>query len=91
MARRRDDSVKAGCGIDGKLGENFTKGGSDPWNPPTLTDDLTDKGSGAYTRNDHAGLRQKLPAEAATRSRDIFDDVTANQPDSGNRAVKSRG
>jgi hypothetical protein len=28
--RRRNDSVKPGCGIDGTLGENFTKQRTDP-------------------------------------------------------------
>ncbi len=48
------------------------------------------RGVGVYTE-DESGLTNKLPYEQTANIRDIDADVKGNQPDSGNRAVRSRG
>jgi hypothetical protein len=71
------------------------------WDYPLLSDGdeglaVADKAA-KYTRNEDAGLCNKLPEEVragnnqAGVGRDIFDEVEANQPDDTNRAIKSRG
>jgi hypothetical protein len=83
FARKRDDSVKAGCGIDGQKGERFTKEHvSSTWNPPNPGDKISKPG-GAYTNNE-SGLRNKQPDDVSnTPARDLWDDVEKN---SGNGA-----
>lgn len=83
MRRARNDSVKPGCGIDGTEGENFTKRRTSPW-------DSNPRGNFGAGNNE-AGLRNKLPYEATTGSRDVFDDVENQSSDSGARIVRSRG
>jgi hypothetical protein len=90
--RKRNDSVKPGCGIDGAEGENFTKQRTDPWKSNPKDDYLSPQGAGKYQDADASFLRNKLPDEAtAPASRDIWDAVEGQSSDSGNRAVKSRG
>jgi hypothetical protein len=91
FARKRDDSVKPGCGIDGKGGERFTKEHvSSPWSPPATGDKIM-PGGGRYTDN-KSGLRNKQPDDVSnTPARDIWDVVESNQPDDGNRGLKPRG
>jgi hypothetical protein len=88
--RKRDNSVKDGCGIDGSKGQRFTKEYADsPWSPPEM-ERINPKGAGKYT-NDDSGLRNRRPYEATADSYDVFDEVEGQSSDSGNRAVKSRG
>jgi hypothetical protein len=89
--RRRDDSVKPGCGIDGTEGESFTRQRTDPWDSNPKGNRVP-YGAGKYTDNE-SGLRNKLPSDptGGAVSRDIFDDVEGQSSDSGNRAVRSRG
>jgi hypothetical protein len=83
FARKRDDSIKPGCGIDGTKGENFTKEHvSSPWSPPATGDKIMPSG-GRYTNNE-SGLRNKQPDDVSnTPARDILDNVERN---SGNGA-----
>jgi hypothetical protein len=83
FARKRDDSVKDGCGIDGTRGQDFTKKhASSPWSPPATGDKIM-PGGGRYTNNE-SGLRNKKPDDVSnTPARDIFDNVEKN---SGNGA-----
>jgi hypothetical protein len=89
--RKRNDSVKPGCGIDGTEGESFTKQRTDPWKSNPKDDYLSPQGAGAYQSGDADFLRNKLPDEAVNGSRDIWDAVEGQSSDSGNRAVRSRG
>jgi hypothetical protein len=91
--RKRNDSVKPGCGADGDLGSDFTKQHrTNPWKSNPKDDYLSPQGAGKYQDADASFLRNKLPDEAtAPTSRDIFDAVEGQSSDSGNRAVKSRG
>jgi hypothetical protein len=88
--RKRDDSVKPGRGIDGTEGEDFTKRRTSPWKSNPKGDYLSPQGAGAYQGSAYF-LNNKLPDEATASSREILSEVEANQPDSGNRAIKSRG
>jgi hypothetical protein len=90
--RKYNDSVKPGCGIDGSEGENFTRQhNSDLWNPPKLTDGLSD-GRGRYTDNQKILREKKYSAPNFDDSTYNIDAaVEANQPDSGNRGIKSSG
>jgi hypothetical protein len=88
MKRNRNDSVKPGCGIDGSGGENFTKNRQDPWSPPKMGgEDINPKGAGKYTSDD-SGLRNKLPDEATSNSRDIFDNVEKNSGEGKPAAIR---
>jgi hypothetical protein len=93
MIRKRNDSVKDGCGVDGSEGQNYTKiGRVSPWKSNPKDDYLSPQGAGKYQDADASFLRNKLPDEAAApASRDIWDAVEGQSSDSGNRAVKSRG
>jgi hypothetical protein len=89
FARKRDDSVKAGMGIDGQKGERFTKENvSSTWNPPNPGDKISKPG-GAYTSNDRL-LRNKQPDDVSnTPARDIFENVQKNSlDDKGTGPVK---
>jgi hypothetical protein len=90
MKRYRDDSVKPGRGIDGTLGENYSREHAvNPWNSNSKGNRVPD-GTGAYTSNDPI-LRNKLPAEIAdSDKRDIWDDVEG-QSGPNDRAIRSRG
>ena len=99
-SRRRNDSVKPGCGIDGSEGENFTKRGTDPWNSNPRGDYLSSRGAGAYQDKSASFLTNKMPDDdyenqgkynLAGGARDIFDAVEGQSSDDGNRAVRSRG
>jgi hypothetical protein len=87
--RKRDDSVKPGCGIDGAEGENFTKRGTDPWNS-NPAGNSNSASHGKYTNNDDAGLKERQPWEVGAKTRQILDEVEANDDDDGNRAIRSR-
>jgi hypothetical protein len=99
MIRKRNDTVKSGRGIDGDLGENYTKQHRvSPWSPPLIGgEDINPKGHGKYT-SDESGLRNK-PASAGTGgdgaglwgTHSVEDVVNENSSDDGNRALKSRG
>jgi hypothetical protein len=89
--RKRNDSVKPGCGIDGSEGENYTKGGKSPWNSNPGGNFVSPSGAGKYQDEDASFLRNKMPYEATEAARDIFNDVEGQSGDDGNRAVKSRG
>ena len=94
MIRKRSDNVKPGCGIDDDLGSDFTKkfnsyrGNYYQPDYPGGTKGGSESGShepanersqpGEYTSND-SGLRNVLDFQFSAESRDIFDDVTANQ------------
>jgi hypothetical protein len=82
MIRKRNDSVKSGCGIDGSKGENFSRQYDvDPWNPPKMGgEDINPKGTGRYTSND-PGLRNKAPGSGTGDTHDIFDNVCRNSLD----------
>ena len=82
-ARKRNDSIKPGMGIDGTKGESFTRQhNSTSWNPPDPSDKIMPSG-GRYTDN-RSGLRN-LPSEEvragnnqAGVGRDISGDVEKN-------------
>jgi hypothetical protein len=90
--RKRNDSPKHGMGIDGSLGERYSKTGAvDPWNSNPRGNFIS-KGNGAYQDADASFLRNVPPndgTEDFSDARDIFDAVEANQSDSGNRRIKS--
>lgn len=94
--RKRNDSVKPGKGIDGALGERYSKTGAvDPSNSNPRGNWISKSGVGAYQDKD-ASFLNRLPqanrSEAyADDARDILGEVEAQQSDSGNRAVRSRG
>jgi hypothetical protein len=59
--------------------------GPTSWDQPTLSDGdeglaVADKAA-KYTRNEDAGLRNKLPDDATAKSRDIYSDVCKNSLD----------
>jgi hypothetical protein len=98
--RKRNDSIKPGCGIDGTEGENFTKRRTDPWDSNPRGNYLSPKGAGVYQDKDASFLTNKNPNDdfeqqgkytLAGGARDIFDEVEGQSSDSGNRAVRSRG
>ena len=92
--RKRNDSPKSGCGIDGTLGETFSKRATSPWNSNPRGDYLSPSGAGKYQDKDASFLTNKMPYEnnsATNDSYDVFDAVEGQSSDSGNRAVKSRG
>jgi hypothetical protein len=90
--RKCDDSVKDGQGIDGSLGQDYSRRyRTDPWNSNRKGNYLSKQGAGAYQDRDASFLRNRLPDEASARSRDIWDDVEGQSSDSTNRAVRSRG
>jgi hypothetical protein len=84
--RKRNDSEgwKRGVGAYSQ-GVTLREGRFPDSNPGT-----SKRGVGAYTE-DEAGLRNTLPDEQTADTRDINADVEGNQPDGGNRAVRSRG
>jgi hypothetical protein len=91
--RKRNDSVKSGHGIDGSLGERYSKTGAvDPWNSNPRGNFISKKGVGAYQDADASFLRN-LPANDGTRdmsdATDIWEAVENQSSDSGNRAVRS--
>ena len=88
---KRNDSVKPGCGIDGTLGENYTKGGKSPWNSNPGGNFVSPSGAGKYQDEDASFLRNKLPAEAGASSYSILDEVEGQSSDSGSRKIRSRG
>lgn len=95
--RKRDDSVKRGCGVDGRLGEDYTK--DHAFNDVNLgysgnrevdpTDDIKGRRirnnacHAAYTSDDHAGLVRRQDFEHSAGSRQIYLDVEANQNPGG--------
>jgi hypothetical protein len=89
MAKR----VRPGMGIDGAKAERFSKTGAvDPWNSNPRGTFIDKKGVGAYQDADASFLRNQLPndgTEDFSDARDIYDAVTGQDSDSGNRAVKS--
>jgi hypothetical protein len=89
--RKRNDSVKPGCGIDGTEGESFTRQRTDPWDSNPKGNRVP-YGAGKYTDNE-SGLRNKPPSDqtGGAVSYDIWDSVEGQSGDSGSRAVKSRG
>ena len=76
--RRRDDSVKPGCGIDGTEGETFTRQRTDPWDSNPKGNRIP-YGAGKYTDNE-SGLRNKPPSDqtGGAGSKDILDNVQRN-------------
>ena len=97
--RKRNDSVKPGCGIDGSEGENFTKRGTNPYKSNPRGDYLSSQGAGVYQDKSASFLTNKMANDdpeqgkytLAGDARDIFDEVEGQSSDSGNRAVRSRG
>jgi hypothetical protein len=91
MAKRNNSAP--GRGIDGSLGERFSKTGAvDPWNSNPRGDYLSPQGAGVYQDKDASFLRNQRPndgTEDFSDARDILDQVEAQQSDSGNRAVRS--
>jgi hypothetical protein len=97
MIRKHNDSVKAGCGVDGREGETWTK--DHAFNDMNLgypgnrevdsTDDIKGRkvrnspGYAAYTSDDDAGLRRADDFEHSAGSRQIWLDVEANQNPDG--------
>jgi hypothetical protein len=90
--RKRNDSVKPGCGIDGSEGENYTKKSGNPWDSNPRGDYLSTQGAGKYQAKSASFLTNK-PQNGGTSdmsdARDIWDAVEGQSSDSGNRAVKS--
>jgi hypothetical protein len=76
--RKRNDSVKSGKGIDGDLGEDFVKPGPDMQFGYPGQRSKESSYAGAYTEN-KSGLTRTEDFQFGAESRDIFDDVTANQ------------
>jgi hypothetical protein len=85
--RKRDDSIKSGCGIDGAKGENFGGNPIDPW---TAESEHSER---QYSRNEGSSkgdqwiesgadsqnlLRQGEDVQFKFARRDIYDDVDAN-------------
>ena len=83
-----DEGYKKGA--LGKFDPPLKLNRNSPWNPKVLTDDLSAAADAAakYSRNDDAGLRNKLPDDATAKPRDIFDNVEANQLDDCTGPVK---
>jgi hypothetical protein len=79
--RRRNDSVKPGCGIDGDLGSNYTKQHrTDPWDSNPKGNDVGARGAGKYEDKEVSFLRNR-PADDQTGgagSKDILDNVERN-------------
>ena len=97
--RKRNDSVKDGCGIDGTEGQSFTKQRTDPWDSNPKGNDVDERGANVYQDRNADFLRNKAPGAGTGGtgeflqggSHDIWDAVEGQSSDSGNRAVKSRG
>jgi len=81
--RRRDDSVKPGCGIDAAKGENFTKQNRSPMEGVQSVHEERSSYSGAYGTND-PGLRTKRDVQFRWETRDIYTDVVDNDGGSAN-------
>jgi hypothetical protein len=89
--RKHDDSVKAGCGVDGTEGENYTKAYNVPDMQFAYPGQRSKESSkpGAYTDND-SGLTRTDNFEGPNSSyyggsvsRQIWEDVEANQNPDG--------
>jgi hypothetical protein len=98
MIRKRNDSVKPGCGIDGSEGEDFTKRGTNPYKSNPRGDYLSSQGAGKYQDKSASFLTNKNPDDdfeqqgkytLAGDAKDIWDAVEGQSSDSGNRAVRS--
>jgi hypothetical protein len=89
--RKRNDSVKPGCGIDGTEGENFTKQRTDPWKSNPKDDYLSPQGAGVYQDKNADFLRNKDPYEATEGSYSILDEVENQSSDAESRKIRSRG
>jgi hypothetical protein len=78
--RQDDEGWKRGAGAYSK---EVKLNRPDPFYPKVLTDDLNPAADAAakYSRNDDAGLRNKLPDEATAKPRDIYSDVCKNSLD----------
>jgi hypothetical protein len=80
MIRKRNDSVKDGCGDSGTEGQTFTK--DHAFNDVNFGYPGRDKRersvSGAYTRDDDAGLVRRDDFEHSAGSRQIWSDVEQN-------------
>ena len=111
--RKHNDSVKPGRGIDGTKGENFTRGGTDPWTVQpsggrekpysrnakkapgdrwSEPADVSQFGPGGVRRPDDFQSAGGSVAGGARRtsSRDIFDDVQANDGPRGGASAAIR-
>ena len=88
--RKRNDVVKPGCGIDGDLGENFTKRRTDPWNSNPKGNDVDERGANVYQNKNADFLRNRPPYEATETPRDIWADVEG-QSGANDRKIRSRG
>jgi hypothetical protein len=102
MIRKRNDAVKSGRGVDGNLGENFTKQyRTNPWDSNPAGDYLSPQGAGKYQSDSAYFLNNKLPYERTEESYDVWDAVESQSGDGGNitygagngvgRKVRSRG
>jgi hypothetical protein len=90
--RKRNDSVKPGCGVDDDLGADYTKKYKTPMdNPSVYPGQRSNESSyaGAYTSND-SGLTRTDNFEGpdssnfgGSGSRDIMSDVESNQNPNG--------
>jgi hypothetical protein len=82
--RKRNDAVKRGRGIDGGLGEDYTEAGAfndvDFGYPGQRSKESSY--AGAYTNN-RSGLTRTDGFEHGSASRQIWEDVEANQNPGG--------
>jgi hypothetical protein len=89
--RKRNDSVKPGCGIDGRKGEDFTRQNrGDPWNPPHIPGEgINPKGHGVYT-NDNPPLRRSKTDPENYDKIDILDMVESQADRTGPVRLRKR-
>jgi hypothetical protein len=90
--RKRNDSVKPGCGVDDDLGADFTKKYKTAMDDPSVYPGQRSEESsyaGEYTSNDSGLTRtDNFEGKSGSRfggsvSRDILDDVETNQNPGG--------
>jgi hypothetical protein len=86
-ARKGTDGWRQGkgqIGIDGNKDVGFSRQHAvDPWDSNPAGNFKSPKGAGKYEEKDADFLRNRLPDEATSRAKDIFDNVERN---SGNGA-----
>jgi hypothetical protein len=92
MKRRRDDSVKPGCGIDGNNGANFSRQyARNPWDSNPEGDYMSPQGAGAYEDENADFLRNVEDYQFRAKTRNIADQVEQQsnlESDSGARRIR---
>jgi hypothetical protein len=81
VIRKRSDNVKPGCGVDGSLGENYTKVGRvSPWNSNSKGNDVDERGANVYQDKNAGFLRNKPPSDQSggVGTKEIWSDVDKN-------------